>query len=82
MPYFQAGIVRGEQCLYIADDAGVEDLRAQGLGSDEDLARGVLVLLTARESYLRNGRFDPDRMFEFWTERLAAATPLASRVCA
>jgi PAS domain S-box-containing protein len=73
VPYFQAGIVRGEQCLYIADDADVDELRAQGLGSDGDPARDVLVMLTARESYLRNGRFDPDKMFELWSERLAAA---------
>jgi PAS domain S-box-containing protein len=72
-PYIQAGIVQGEQCLYIADDAGLDDLRGHGIGSDEDLARGALIVLTARESYLRDGRFDPDRMFEFWTERLAAA---------
>lgn len=73
VPYFHAGVVRGEQCLYIADDADVEDLRAQRLVSDDDLARGVLVILSARDGYLRHGRFDADRMFEFWTERLAAA---------
>jgi PAS domain S-box-containing protein len=71
--YFRAGIVRGEQCLYIANEASVDDLRAQGIGSADDLARGVLIPVTARESYLRNGRFDPDEMFAFWTERLAAA---------
>jgi PAS domain S-box-containing protein len=73
VPYFQDGIVRGERCLYLADDVSVDDLRAQGIGSDEHLARGALVPLTARESFLRNGRFDPDRMFEFFSERLAAA---------
>ena len=73
VPYFKTGIVRGEQCLYIADDASVDALRASGIGSDEDLARGLLVTLTTRESYLRDGRFDPDRMFEFWAERLEAA---------
>jgi PAS domain S-box-containing protein len=73
VPYFEAGMVRGEQCLYIADQASRDDLRAHGIGSEEDVARGVFVPLTARESYLRNGHFDPDQMFEFWTERLAAA---------
>src|SRR5579859_1197398 len=73
VPYFKTGIARGEQCLYIADEASVDALRANGIGTDEDLARGLVVMLTTRESYLRNGRFDPDRMFEFWAERLAAA---------
>jgi PAS domain S-box-containing protein len=73
VPYFQAGVRRGEQCLYIADEAAVEDLRVQGFGTDADFANGALVMLTTRESYLRDGRFDAERMFEFWTERLAAA---------
>ena len=73
VPYFRAGISRGEQCLYIGDDAHVDDLRAHGIGSDEDLARGVLVVLSAREAHLRNGRFDPDRMIELFIGRLAAA---------
>jgi PAS domain S-box-containing protein len=73
VPYFQAGIARGEQCLYIADEASVEDLRSQHIATDADFDRGVLVLVTAREAYLRTGRFDPDRMFEFWSERVAAA---------
>jgi PAS domain S-box-containing protein len=73
VPYFQAGLARGEQCLYIADGASLDDLRALGIGTDEDLARAALVLLTARETYLRHGRFDPDKMIELLTERLAAA---------
>ena len=39
VPYFRTGLARGEQCLYIADDASVDDLRANGMGNDEDLAR-------------------------------------------
>jgi PAS domain S-box-containing protein len=73
VPYFQAGLAQGEQCLYIADDASVDDLRAHGIGSDEDLARATVVVLTPRETYLRNGRFDSDEMFELLVERQAAA---------
>jgi PAS domain S-box-containing protein len=73
VPFLQAGIVKGEQCLYIADDANFDDLRAQGIGTVEDLAQGVLVPLTNRESYLGNGRLDPDKMFKVWAELLAAA---------
>ncbi|HLZ29420.1 MAG TPA: MEDS domain-containing protein [Chloroflexota bacterium] len=72
-PYLHAGVERGEKCLYIADAANVERLRAHGLVSDADLARGVLDILTARDAYVRNGRFDPNLMLEFWAERLAAA---------
>ena len=73
VPYFQAGLAQGEQCLYIADDASVDDLRAHGIGSDEDLARATVVVLTPRETYLRNGRFDSDEMFELLVERQATA---------
>jgi PAS domain S-box-containing protein len=73
VPYFRAGISRGDQCLYIGGNAHVDDLRAHGIGSDEDLARGVLVVLSEPETDLRNGRFDPDRMIDLFTERLAAA---------
>jgi len=73
VPYFQAGVAEGEQCLYIADETSVDRLRAQVFGGAEDVAPGALMTLTARESYLRGGHFDPERMVEFWTERLAAA---------
>jgi PAS domain S-box-containing protein len=73
VPYFRAGLARGEQCLYIADDASVDDLRAHGIGSDEDLARAALVVLSTRETYLRNGRFDADQMIELLSARLAEA---------
>jgi PAS domain S-box-containing protein len=73
VPYFRAGLARGEQCLYIADDASVDNLLALGIGSDQDLARAALVVLTARETYLANGRFDPDKMIKLLAGRLAAA---------
>ena len=57
------------------------DLRAHGIGSDEDLAGGVLVVLSAQEAHLSNGRFDPDRMIELLTGRLAAARAAALQAC-
>jgi PAS domain S-box-containing protein len=73
VPYFGAGLERGERCLYIAEDASLDDLRAHGIGRAEHPGRDALLVLSARETYLVNGRFDPERMIAVWLEQLAAA---------
>ena len=67
--YIQSGLDRGERCLYIVDDRRGEDVLAalttRGIDVAGATASGRLVLLTKRESYLKNGTFDPDHMI--WT---------------
>ncbi len=67
VPFFRAGVARGEQCLYIADAQSVEHmlrpLRADGIDIDAAIERGALVALTERTPYVRDGQFDPDAMF-------------------
>jgi len=67
VPFFRGGLARGEQCLYIADAEGVEELlnalRADGIEIEAVIERGALIALTERSLYARNGHFDPDAMF-------------------
>src|SRR5919202_1245894 len=64
--YCREGLARGEQCRCFADAATVEavlrSLQAQGVYTDAEMDRGALVAFTARDAYLRDGRFDPEAM--------------------
>lgn len=66
VPYVKIGLERHEKCFYIADDntaaAVTEALRAGGVDVDAALKSGALVILTKQETYLKDGRFDPDQM--------------------
>lgn len=66
IPYIKAGLERREKCFYVADDntaAAVTDaLRAGGIDVDSALQSGALTILTKQETYLKDGRFDPDQM--------------------
>lgn len=77
VPYFRAGLARGQKCVYIADDntceAVVAALRSSGLDTERHLASGALVVLTKQDAYLKQGFFDPDWMIDF----LKAATTAA-----
>jgi PAS domain S-box-containing protein len=66
--FFGGGLVRGEQCLYIADAdrAGevAQALQALGPPTSTEVDRGSLLLVTTRELYVRGGHFDPQAMFQ------------------
>src|SRR5205807_4097026 len=68
VPFFRAGLARGELCLYIADAQSAEEvvraLRADGVETDAAIERGALVALTERSLYALDGHFDPDAMYE------------------
>jgi PAS domain S-box-containing protein len=71
--FFRAGLRRGERCVYLADACSVEqevdDLEASsGLEAREAIGRDQFRVVTARESYLRAQRFDPDAMIAFLLE--------------
>jgi signal transduction histidine kinase/ActR/RegA family two-component response regulator len=66
IPFLKRGLAAGERCLYLADDA-TTDLAEQALASEgidvaRERERGALVLLTRRDAFLREGRFDPGAM--------------------
>ncbi|AKI98543.1 signal transduction histidine kinase [Archangium gephyra] len=87
VPYMRQGLERGERCVYVVDAHGVEDvavvLEAHGVEVERERARGALVFLTQRETFLREGRFEPEAMIAYFhrvvVESLAAGF---SGVCA
>jgi signal transduction histidine kinase/DNA-binding NarL/FixJ family response regulator len=68
VPFLRTGLAAGERCLYIGPAAGAErtegDLREAGVAVGRELDRGALVLLGQRESWLKDGRFDPWSMMD------------------
>jgi PAS domain S-box-containing protein len=64
--FLRQGLERDERVLYVADAHTLETitayLRGAGLDVESHLNRGQLVVLTANDSYLRRGTFDPDAM--------------------
>jgi PAS domain S-box-containing protein len=75
-PFVRIGLERGEQCLYIVDDRTAAEvaaaLAAAGIDVGAARGRGALVLATKRETYLRDGSFDPATMLEFLRGALGA----------
>lgn len=78
VPFMRAGLERGERCVYAADDNSVaavlEAMRAGGIDTDSAMRSGAFSVLTKRDTYLREGRFDPDGMIGFLREAAGAAT--------
>jgi signal transduction histidine kinase/DNA-binding NarL/FixJ family response regulator len=68
VPFLRTGFAAGERCLYIGPAAGAErtegDLQEAGVAVGRELDRGALVLLGQRESWLKDGRFDPWSMMD------------------
>jgi hypothetical protein len=68
IPYIQIGLQRKERCLYVVDNNSVAMILSKlaEAGVDVDLAqdRGALRIVTKRDTYLRQGIFEPARMIE------------------
>src|SRR5260370_12430159 len=70
VPFLKEGLVRGERCLYIADDQNAlqiaQALEAAAVNVAHEQARGALSILTKRETYLKSGEeFEPQAMIDF-----------------
>jgi chemotaxis family two-component system sensor kinase Cph1 len=78
LPYLSAGLERRERCLYITDEntaaTNLEALRKGGTDVDRSLRSGALIITGKQETYLKQGRFDPDWMIGFLTQATADAT--------
>lgn len=75
--FVRDGIERQEKMIYIVNIQTAAQLRAT-LGAAEIDVQGLLdreqlVILTAKEAYLRDGRFEPDRMIGLLDEATAKA---------
>src|ERR1700681_241297 len=77
LPYLRIGLERGEKCLYIVDEntaaAVLDALRQGGTDVDHYLRSGALTITHTQETYLKEGRFDPDWMIGFLTQATAEA---------
>lgn len=66
--FVRDGIERGEKMLYIVNIQTAAQLKATlaaaRIDVDEILETGQLVILTAKEAYLRGGYFEPDKMID------------------
>jgi hypothetical protein len=74
IPFMRDGLAREEQCLYIADERTVQEvrdaLRAVGVDVEAEEEGGALRIVTKRQTYLKDGAFDPEAMINL----LRAAT--------
>jgi hypothetical protein len=65
-PFIKEGLARGDRTLQIVEPALRDDyrqqLRAAGVDVDAEERRGALEVLSVRDLYLRDGRFDVERM--------------------
>ncbi len=64
--YIRQGVKKNEKMFYIVNiqtaDQLKSTLKAAGIDVDDLVNRGQLVILTAKEAYLKDGQFDPDKM--------------------
>ncbi len=86
LPFIKDGFQCGDKAVHVVNPGQHQDhlQRLAGAGIDTTAARksGQFELLTNNEAYLRDGRFDQDRMLEVFEQLASAggAFPL-SRIC-
>ncbi len=77
IPFIQQGLMRHEQCVYIAGDTSTRNvataLEAAGIELGREQRRGALSVLTQHDTYLIDGCFDLDRMLAWFEERADTA---------
>jgi hypothetical protein len=88
VPFIVDGFVRGDKAVHVVraghEREHLERLAAAGLDVDEKQAAGQLELRLDSETYLRNGKFDQDRMlaaFEGMASGANSDFPLSRIVC-
>ena len=71
------GLARGERCVYIVDESGMEEvvqaLAAAGVDVARERRRGALRFTTPRDTYVRGGEFVPQAMIDFIRQAEAEA---------
>jgi hypothetical protein len=76
-PFVAEGLAANQRCLYVAQDNSVpmvlQRLNEAGVPATEAVRSGSLKLLTSRETFLRHGIFQMDRMVEYLREEVEAA---------
>lgn len=76
--FLAPGLERGERCLYVASEPGIDrllaELAARGVDVKAELDRGALHLLSERDVYLREGDFSAEAMLEYLDSKKREAT--------
>ncbi|MBX9855342.1 MAG: MEDS domain-containing protein [Gemmatimonadaceae bacterium] len=67
--FLAPGFAKGERCLYVASEPGIEllfaELTARGIDVAAERERGALQVLSSRDVYLRVGNFSADAMLDY-----------------
>jgi hypothetical protein len=75
--YIRQGILRKEKMFYIVNIQSAAQLKATlgaaGIDVDRLVDGGQLVILTAKEAYLKDGQFDPEKMIALLAEETDTA---------
>jgi len=76
--YFRSGIEKGEYCIWVTADGGVEKKARTSLdkklnGARKQKAGSQVEFLQCSDWYLRDGSFRPERVLNSWVERLKLA---------
>jgi hypothetical protein len=84
LPFIKDGLECGDKAVHVVRPDQQSDhlgrLTAAGIDPTMTQQRGQLEVRTTTETYLRDGRFDPDRMLALF-EALAGGAPLSRIVC-
>jgi PAS domain S-box-containing protein len=77
VPFISSGLKRGEKCIYVVDANTAsqieEALKEAGLAVDDYESKGQLSILHERDTYTREGYFDPDLMITLLIEETKVA---------
>ena len=73
-PFVRCGLAQRERCFYIADDRtanrALDELSRRGVDTEDGIRRDALVMLTTRDLYLHDGKFDSRSMIGFLRDTL------------
>jgi PAS domain S-box-containing protein len=78
VPYFKAGLENGEFCLWVIsaplkEEEARKSLREAVPELDRYLAEYQIEIVSSLEWYLKDGRFDPERVISDWNTKLKQA---------
>ena len=76
--YFKTGIEKGESCIWVTADGGVEKKARQTIGmklagSDIRQAASQIEFVRCSDWYLHDGSFHPEQVLDSWVEKLKLA---------
>jgi len=79
LPFITGGFVCGDKAVHVVNPDQRQDhlqrLAAAGIDTSSASQRGQLELLTNTEAYLRDGRFDQDRMLSAFEQMASGSAP-------